>query len=281
MTRAIRHAFDALEALNVHQALRIAELARILGLARSTTVRAVSALESFGYIERRQDDSRYVLTDQVLQLASGYNSPLRLVALARPILDQLCRDIHWPITLALPRGIGLHVYYTTDALTPHKLFNSTAGVELPIRKTASGLVYFSYVDDAIRELLLESSNQPESGDRLSRSNSEMLSASQVVRVQGHFIQRHSFVQSKQFDGFQTKESLLAVPILAGVQIVGVLAARMVTRAVKRTWIEQQLAPKLKAAAAAIIADEISERAVAIADLQPVTLVRSSESPHVQ
>ena len=75
--------------------------------------------------------------------------------------------------------------------------------------------------------------------------------------------------------------MLAVPILAGVQIVGVLAARMVTRAVKRTWIEQQLAPQLKAAAAAIIAAEISERAVAIADLQPVTLVRSSESPHVQ
>ena len=94
MTRAIRHAFDALEALNVHQALRIAELARILGLARSTTVRAVSALESFGYIERRQDDSRYVLTDQVLQLASGYNSPLRLVALAHLLYNRRANRFH-------------------------------------------------------------------------------------------------------------------------------------------------------------------------------------------
>jgi DNA-binding IclR family transcriptional regulator len=115
-------------------------------------VRAITALESFGYIERRQDDSRYVLTDRVLHLSNGYNTPLRLVAIARPILDELCYEVHWPITLALPRGIGLHVYYTTDALTPHKLFTSTAGIELPIRKTASGLVYFAYVDDATREL---------------------------------------------------------------------------------------------------------------------------------
>jgi len=280
MSKAIRHAFDALEALNVHQALRIAEIARVLGLPRSTAVRAVTALERFGYIERRRDDSRYVLTDKVLHLASGYNTPLRLVALARPILDELCRDVHWPITLALPRGTSLHVYYTTDALTPHKLFTSTAGIELPIRDTASGLVYLAYVDDATRELLLESSGTPADGNRFSRSDAELAAAIGQVRRLGHFIQHHSFVQSKQFDGFQTKECLLAVPMLSGTEIVGVLAARMVTRAVKREWIEQQLAPKLKAAAAAIVAAEIAERSAAAADARPAPRLRATRSAHV-
>lgn len=280
MTRAIRHAFDALEALNVHQALRIAEMARVLGLPRSTTVRAVSALEHFGYIERRNDDSRYVLTDRVLHLSSGYSTPLRLVALARPILDELCHDVRWPVTLALPRGTGLHVYYTTDALTPHKLFTSTAGIELPIRDTASGLVYLAHVDDATREMLLESSDRPEQGDRFSRSDSVLMAAIEQVRRQGHFVQDHSFVQSKQFDGFQTKECLLAVPMLAGDTIVGVLAARMVTRAVKREWIEQELAPKLKAAAATIVAAELSERSMASAEARPALRQRHQRNAHV-
>lgn len=279
MSKAIRHAFDALEALNVHQALRIAEIARVLGLPRSTAVRAVLALERFGYIERRRDDSRYVLTDKVLHLANGYNTPLRLVTLARPILDELCREVHWPITLALPRGTGLHVYYTTDALTPHKLFTSTAGIELPLRDTASGLVYLAYVDEATRELLLESCGQPTPDNRFSRTDAQLAAAIGQVRRNGHFIQHHSFVQSKQFDGFQTKECLLAVPMLNGSEIVGVLAARMVTRAVKREWIEQQLAPRLKAAAAAIVSAELNER-IAAAEARPAPRMRMARSAHV-
>jgi IclR family transcriptional regulator, mhp operon transcriptional activator len=280
MSRAIRHAFDALEALNVHQALRIAEIARVLGLPRSTTVRAVVALERFGYIERRRDDARYVLTDRVLHLSSGYSTPLRIVALARPVLDALCHEVHWPMTLALPRGTGLHVYYTTDALTPHKLFTSTAGIELPIRDTASGLVYLAFVDEATRELLLESSERPVNGNRFSRSDAELLAAIDQVRRNGHFIQHHSFVQSKQFDGFQTKECLLAVPMLAGQEIVGVLAARMVTRAIKRDWIETHLAPKLKAAAAAIVAAELAERAAPAIESRPSLRLRATRSAHV-
>jgi IclR family mhp operon transcriptional activator len=275
MTRAIRHAFDALEAINIHQALRIAEIARVLGIPRSTTVRAITALESFGYVERRSDDSRYILTDRVLHLSSGYNTPLRLVALARPILDELCRQVHWPVTLAMPRGTGLHVYYTTDALTPHKLFTSTAGIELPVRDTASGVVYLAYVDESTREMLLAASDQPKRGDRFSRSDADLATAIGYVKRKGYFIQHHSFVQSKQFDGFQTKESLLAVPMLDGSQILGVLAARMVTRAVKREWIEQHLAPTLKAAAAAIVAEELIERA---APLKDTRVPRRQRSP---
>lgn len=280
MSRAIRHAFDALQALNIHQALRIAEVARVLGLPRSTAVRAVSALETLGYAERRRDDSRYVLTDKVLNLASGYNTPMRIVALARPVLDSLCRDVRWPVTLALPRGLDLHVYYTTDALTPHKLFTSTAGIELPIRDTASGIVYLTYVSESTRSLLLESSETSTYGGRFARSDAALANAIKQVRRDGHFIQHHSFVQSKQFDGFQNKECLLAVPMLSGDEIVGVLAARMMTRAVKREWIEQQLAPKLKAAAAAIVAAELAERAAPVQEPRSSARLRSARTAHV-
>ena len=121
-------------------------------------------------------------------------------------------------------------------------------------------MYLTYVSDSTRSLLLESSATSTYGGRFARSDTALANAIKQVRRDGHFIQHHSFVQSKQFDGFQNKECLLAVPMLSGDEIVGVLAARMMTRAVKREWIEQQLAPKLKAAAAAIVAAELAERA---------------------
>jgi IclR family transcriptional regulator, mhp operon transcriptional activator len=253
VSRAIRHAFDVLELLNRHESLRVSEIARALDLPRSTAMRAITALQRIGYIRRRKDDSRYLLTDSVLRLSSGYAPPQQLARVAQPLLDAACQVLRWPLTLVLPQGLSLRVAHTTDALTPHKLFTSSAGIQLPLRDTASGLVYLAYCDAETRRMLLEAAEQDPPNSRFPRSDADLQAALVAIGRDGHYFQDHSFVENRQFDGFQTKECLLAVPLLRGRAVVGVLAARMVTRAIRRERIEAELAPRLKALAAQIVA----------------------------
>ena len=54
-------------------------------------------------------------------------------------------------------------------------------------------------------------------------------------------------------GFQDKEGLVAVPLLREGGLAGVLACRLIRRAVKPEWIPRELAPRLQRAAAEISA----------------------------
>lgn len=173
MSRAIRHAFDVLELLNRHESLRVSEIACSLDLPRSTAMRAIAALQRIGYIQRRKDDSRYLLTDSVLRLASGYAPPQHLARVAQPLLDAACQVLRWPLTLVLPQGLSLRVAHTTDALTPHKLFTSSAGIQLPLRDTASGLVYLAYCEPETRRMLLEAAAQDPPNSRFPRIEAEL------------------------------------------------------------------------------------------------------------
>ncbi len=74
MIRTTRKVLATIEALNQHQALRVAEMARILGLPRTTTFRLLETLRDLGYIARRDDDLRYHLTARILALSDGFRA---------------------------------------------------------------------------------------------------------------------------------------------------------------------------------------------------------------
>jgi hypothetical protein len=61
------------------------------------------------------------------------------------------------------------------------------------------------------------------------------------------------VDRAEFTGFQDKEGLVAVPLLREGGLAGVLACRLIRRAVKPEWIPCELAPRLQRAAAEISA----------------------------
>jgi len=247
LIRTTRKVLATIEALNHHQALRVAEMSRLLGLPRTTTFRLLETLRDLGYIARRDDDLRYHLTSRILALSGGFDQPLAITEVARGILDRLCAEVRWPVSLAALHGTSMRVLYTTDALTPHKIFTSTAGIDMPLLATASGLVHLAFCDAASRALLLESlpegEREPEGGGL------EALLGS--VRERGyHFVDR-SYVEHPDFKGFQSKECIAAVPVLCPGGIVAVLSSRMVTKAVTREGIVSGLVPRLIEAAAEI------------------------------
>jgi len=252
LIRTTRKVLATIEALNQHQALRVAEMSRILGLPRTTTFRLLETLRDLGYISRREDDLRYHLTSRILALSAGFDLPLEITEIAKPVLDRLCGDVRWPVSVSSLHGVSMRLLYTTDALTPHKIFTSTAGIDMPLLATASGIVQLAFCNAESRRILLATAPRANGSDPGAASAPEGLEELlRSVRARGyHFVDR-SYVEHPDFKGFQTKECIAAVPILCREEPVAVVASRMVSKAVTHDWITRVLVPKLKAAAAEI------------------------------
>jgi DNA-binding IclR family transcriptional regulator len=225
-------------------------MSRLLDLPRTTTVRVLETLRALRYVERRDDDRRYHLTTRVLSLSSGFSENFGLVQIARPILDATCDELRWPLSLSALSGFAMRVFYTTDARTPHMLFRSVAGVDMPLRRTSSGLVHLAFCSDAARQLLLDGSRDEVAGG--GRSDAQLALELPATRARGWYYQDHSYVDSPEFRGFQDKEGVMSVPVRRDDALLAILSARVIRRAVREAWLGDVLAPRLARTAAAIV-----------------------------
>lgn len=226
LIRTTHKTLAALVALNQHEALRVAEMARILSLPRTTTTRVLETLRELGYIDRRDDDQRYTLTDRVLMLSGGHDSRDQFVRSARPILDRYCAQLRWPLALATPHGLSLRVRYTTDIKTPYKIFTSPAGIDVPLTQSATGLVYLAYQDRSEREFLLNSMAETDTPAPKLTALTERLES---VRRAGYCYVDQSFVRARQFKGHEMREGVIAVPVIQSGKPIGAIALRFVKR----------------------------------------------------
>lgn len=115
------------------------ELARRLGLPRSTVFRLLNTLETMGFIERTDSGSDYRLGMAVLRLGFEYLSSLQLTELGQPVLARLCDEIRYPCNLVVRDGRSI-VYVAK--VTPPTPFSSVVhvGTRLPAHATVLGRI---------------------------------------------------------------------------------------------------------------------------------------------
>ncbi len=118
------------------------ELARRLGLPRSTIFRLLTTLESMGFLERTHNGNDYRLGMSVLRLGFEYLSSLELTELGQSVLTRLCDTIGQPCNLAVRDGRSI-VY--VSKVTPPTPFTSSlrVGTRLPVHGTVFGRILLS------------------------------------------------------------------------------------------------------------------------------------------
>lgn len=121
------------------------DLARELGLPRSTVFRLLSTLEHMGYLERIGNDYRLGLA--VLRLGYDYLSTQDVARLAQPVLQQLCDQLGFACNLALRDGTSI-VYVAR--ITPPNAFAGAVhvGSRLPAHATVLGRVLLQDMQEA-------------------------------------------------------------------------------------------------------------------------------------
>ena len=264
--RALMRGLDALTVLNLRDGATVSEVAHEIHLPRTTVYRILETLCNTGFVFRDAADDRYRLTILVRGLSEGFEDESWVTQIAKPCIDELCREIVWPVAVATLSGTQMMVRETTDHRAPLAIERYSAGFRLPLLTTATGRAYLAFCPAAQRDSLL---------DHLARSNQEDDRAARGPRQD---LQR--MLADIETQGYASatrarrlaEEISLSVPVLAHDQAVAALTVRFIASAMPLKIGIERLLPKLRQCAAKIshsITDSNSDHTVGRGRLDPV------------
>lgn len=115
------------------------EMARELGIPRSTVHRLVAALEEMGFLRRLENGGGYALGPAVLSIGFEYLGSLDIVSLSNPVLAKLRDDTNCSTHLAIRNGTDA-VYLSRHPSRAAITSNVSVGTVLPAHATVIGRV---------------------------------------------------------------------------------------------------------------------------------------------
>jgi DNA-binding IclR family transcriptional regulator len=130
-----------------------ADVARELGVHRSTALRLLATLEKHAMVERDQRSAKYKLGRRLPQLASVVSGEMDLRYEARPVCEGLADAVGETVTLDVLAGDVIVPIEQATASTSVVSVN-WLGRRTPIHCTASGKVILAFAPQAVRRRLL-------------------------------------------------------------------------------------------------------------------------------
>jgi len=249
--RALMRGLDALTVLNLRDGASVSEVAHEIRLPRTTVYRILETLCNAGFIFRDGTDDRYRLTVRVRALSEGFGDEAWVSQVAKPIIQELSREIVWPVALATLSGSSLLLRDSTDHDAPQLLERRSAGSRAPLLSSAGGLVILANASVPLRDALIDilaASGKEE--DKPARAREELLRILGQIRSLGYATSTHTRRLADEFS--------LSVPVPLNGAPPAALTVRFAGSAVPlQTGIERFL-PKLRDSAAKIAAS-LSER----------------------
>lgn len=236
--RALIRGLEALAVLNRRDGATVSEVTSDIKLPRTTTYRILETLAQAGYVYRDSTDDRYRLTVMVRGLADGFDDEAWVTQIARPCINDLCKEIIWPVSLSSPSGTSMLVRDTTDHASPLAVERLSAGFRIPLLTTSSGLVYLAFCSAEQRDCLLEilSRSQREE-DRLARSRAEVEKLLEETREQGYA----TAVRTRRI----SEEVAMAVPVVVEDRVLATVAVRFAASAVPARTAVERFVPRLR------------------------------------
>jgi IclR family acetate operon transcriptional repressor len=116
---------------------RVTELARHLGMQKSTASRLLTTLRQRGLVEQDADSGKYRLGLTVVRLGGHAEKTLDLPSIAMPELEAVARSVKETTTLGVLEGNGVVTIAWSDA---SGVGHDRTGRSMPLHATAPGKV---------------------------------------------------------------------------------------------------------------------------------------------
>jgi IclR family mhp operon transcriptional activator len=250
--RALVRGLDALTTLNRRNGATVSEIAQRIRLPRTTTYRILETLSHAGYVYRDPADDRYRLTIRVHCLADGFDDEAWITQIARPCIDELGKEVLWPVALASLSGTQMVVRETTDHRSPLAIERFCAGVRLSLLDSAAGRVHLAFCPAEQRECLLEILGRSTSAtDKLVHHRDELDKILEETRLRGYASVLHPRRVSDQIT--------MAVPVALEGQVLAAVIIRFPETAVPAKIAVERFIPKLREAAQRIRQTFVEQR----------------------
>ncbi len=167
--------------------LGISELARELGLTRSTSHRYVATLARLGYLQQNPQSRKYRLGPRVLDLGFSAINSMELREIAASHLQQLSDETGHTVNMAILDGTDI-VYIercrTTQQGQREIDLNLHVGSRLPAYCTSMGKVLLAFLPEQEREAVLDRVQFQQRGPNALADRAALAAALAVVREAG-------------------------------------------------------------------------------------------------
>jgi IclR family mhp operon transcriptional activator len=225
---------EALQELNRRTGVTVTDIAKAVGLPRTTAYRMLETLCVQGLAFRDSADERYRLTAKVRTLADGCDDEPWINAIVRPVLTKQAKELIWPTSVATLHGVTLLSREMSGK-------DGADGIVTPLHRLAllsssAGRIFLAFCGEEQRAALLDiltRSDHPD--DRLARDKSLLNRILAEARSNGWAICDES--ESAEFD--------LAAPITARSRILATVSMRVTRSAMTPEQAVEKHLPLLK------------------------------------
>lgn len=144
--QSLVRAFGLLDALVLQDdGLTLTDIARRVGLPRSTTHRLLTTMDALRYVEFDSATNRWMIGMQAFALGSSFVQTRDLGRLGKPIMRSLMLDANEAVNIAVPDQAGVRYVGHVRPVADHAA-RRASGDHLPMHTTASGKVLLAHWD---------------------------------------------------------------------------------------------------------------------------------------
>src|SRR5690348_12478088 len=145
---AVKRAFEVIELLSKQDAgMSISEIHRALRLPLSSAANIVYTLNTLGYLERDEEDSRYLLSVKMLGVSRCALHRMDFLRRCHGLLEELVHKSGLTAHLAVMRG-GESIYIDRVAHDGLVQFSSYVGMRWPAHSSAVGKALLAFLPDS-------------------------------------------------------------------------------------------------------------------------------------
>lgn len=184
---ALRRGLSILDAFSGDRDdLGVNEIARLVGMHKSTVSRLCSTLENAGYLERDPATNRFRLGARIFQLA-GSGTPTRdLRSVARPVMRELVERTRETATLGLRDDLDIVTIDVVDGLNFMRMA-TRVGMRTQVHASAVAKAILAWTDDAEVDQILGASSLPVLTANTITDPSQLKASLAGVRERGYSI----------------------------------------------------------------------------------------------
>jgi IclR family pca regulon transcriptional regulator len=167
--------------------LGVSDLAREIGLSRSTAHRYIATLARLGYLEQDAATRRYRLGPRVLDLGFSAINSMELREISAPHLRRHSDETGHTVNLAILDGTD--IVYIERCRSPRQGqreidLNLHVGSRLPAYCTSLGKVLLAFLDEAARDAVLDATELTQRGPNTLTARTALITELERVRATG-------------------------------------------------------------------------------------------------
>lgn len=227
-----------LASLNLYNGASANELSRLTGINRGVAYRLLETLRMLGYVERHGQTGGYWLQGTISGLSGGFHCEEWIETGARHCVEELGREVLWPLSLTVPCGAAMVLRCCTDQHSAFTFRKMPIGLRMSMAGTASGRVFLAWLPPPQREQLVDTI-----------AAAPLFEDDSVARDREVFNEMLVGARSR---GYETQElpgiTSIAVPVGRGREAVGALCLRYYSGALRLPVALKRYLPLLQRAA---------------------------------